>query len=76
MVLIFRYIKTDMGIESNKGIGGFLSGVGHFIGILLMFAIVYETIKWVFNSSIGEKIVLLIVLGLMFLYILWGQSLM
>ena len=63
-------------MESNKGIGGFLSGVGHFIGILLMFAIVCETIKWVFTSSIGEKVIILIVLGLMFLYILWGQSLM
>ena len=76
IVLIFRYLKTVKVMAANKDRGGFLSGVGQLLGMLLMFLVVYETIKWIFTSSIKEKIMLLIGLGLMVLYILWGQSLM
>jgi hypothetical protein len=76
MVLIFRYIKREKNMAANKDNGGFLSGVGQLLGMLLMFLVVYETIKWIFTSSIKEKIILVLGLGLMVLYILWGQSLM
>ena len=75
-ILIFRYIKTLKVMETNKNKSGFLSGVVHLFSILIFFVLIYEAIKWIFTSSIGEKIIFLAVLVMFFLFYTWGTTLM
>ncbi|QQO91802.1 hypothetical protein immuto35A_122 [Flavobacterium phage vB_FspM_immuto_3-5A] len=76
ILLIFRYIKTVKVMATNKDKGGFISGVGHLISILLLLGLVYWFINWLFTSSIGEKIIFLVILFIFFLFYSWGTTLM
>lgn len=61
---------------TDKDKGGFLSGIVQLLGILLFIFLLYEAVKWVINSSIGEKIILLIVLVVFYLLYSWSTTLM
>ena len=63
-------------METNKDKGGFLTGVVHLLSILLFLVLIYEAIRWIFNSSIVEKIIFLAVLLVFFLFYTWGTTLM
>ena len=63
-------------METNKNKGGFLSGVVHLFSMLLFLVLIYEAIKWIFTSSIGEKLIFLAVLVMFFLFYTWGTTLM
>ena len=63
-------------MTNTKDKGGFFAGLIHLISMLLFLVLIYEAIRWIFNSSIGEKIIFLIVLLVFFLFYTWGTTLM
>ena len=63
-------------MTNTKDNGGFFAGLMHLIGILLFLSLLYGLIKWVITCSVKEKIMIVVGIFLMYLYILWGQSLM
>ena len=55
---------------------GFLAGLISMARILILFFIVYSFITWVFKGPIGEKVLFLIILVLLYFFYLWGTTLM
>jgi hypothetical protein len=68
MVLIFRYLKREKIMTTNKNSGGFLSGVVHLINIILLVGLVYWAVTWIVRGPIGEKLIFLVVLFVFFLF--------